>query len=51
MAELSLAAATKVASIFVLPEAAFAFVVLLGIDAGLLRYFWYRRAQFDIDLG
>lgn len=51
MAELGIAAASKVVWVFLLPEQAFAFLVLLGIEAGLLRYFWNRRAQFDVDFG
>lgn len=51
MAELGIAAATKAVWVFVFPEPAFVFLALLAIDAAWLRYFWNRRAQFDIDFG
>lgn len=51
MAELAFAAATKLFWVFFLRELAFMFVMLLLIDALMLRYFWTRRAQFDVSFG
>lgn len=51
MGELGIASVTKIVSIFLVPQAAFVFLFLVGINAGLMRYFWKRRAQFDVDLG
>lgn len=49
MAELAAAAALKVFWVMVVPELAPWFLALLAIEAGLLRYFWNRRADFGID--
>jgi hypothetical protein len=49
--ELAAAAAAKVFWVLYLREMAFVFLILLVIDAFMLRYFWRRRAQFDVDLG
>jgi hypothetical protein len=35
----------------IFPTVASWLVALLVIEAGLLRYFWKRRAHFDVDLG
>lgn len=51
MAALAAAAAAKVFWVFYLREMAFLFLMLLVIDAFMLRYFWTRRAHFDVDLG
>lgn len=51
VAELAAAAATKLVWVFVMPDLAFMFVVLLVIDAFMARYFWTRRAQFDVSFG
>lgn len=49
--ELAAAAAAKLFWVFFLPEMALVCVVLLVIDAFMMRYFWKRSAQFDVDLG
>lgn len=51
MAELGAAAAMKVLYGAIMPGLSLVFLALLAIDAGLMRYFWKRRAQFDVDLG
>lgn len=51
VAELAGAAATKLFWVFVVRELAFVFLVLLVIDAFMLRYFWTRRDQFDVSFG
>jgi hypothetical protein len=51
MAELAGAAGAKLFWGLFLPEMAFLFVVLLVIDAFMLRYFWTRRDQFDVSFG
>jgi hypothetical protein len=51
MAELAIASATKLVWVFLLPDQAFAFLILLGINVWMMRYFWTRRADFDVDLG
>lgn len=51
MAELAAAAAAKVFWVFFLSEMAFVFVMLLVIDAFMMRYFWMRCDQFDVSFG
>lgn len=51
MVELGFAMATQLFLAFVLREVALFFLALLIVDAVLLRYFWTRRAQFDISFG
>lgn len=51
MVELGFAVATQLFLAFVLREVALFFVALLIVDAVLLRYFWTRRAQFDVSFG
>jgi hypothetical protein len=51
MAELAGAAAMKFVGAVVFPTMAPWFLALLAIEAGLLRYFWKRRAHFEVDLG
>jgi hypothetical protein len=51
MAELAAAAALNVVWAVILPEMVLWFLAVLAVEAGLIRYFWKRRAQFDIDLG
>lgn len=51
MAELAVAAATKLFWMFFLRDMAFVFIMLLVIDWLMLRYFWTRRDQFDVSFG
>lgn len=51
MAELAGAAAAKLFWMFILRDLGFVFVMLLVIDAFMLRYFWTRREQFDVSFG
>ncbi|HEU4884307.1 MAG TPA: hypothetical protein VFT45_18775 [Longimicrobium sp.] len=51
MAELGAAAVMQVVVAVIVPTVAPWLLVLLVIEAGLLRYFWKRRAHFDVDLG
>jgi hypothetical protein len=51
MAELAAAAALKLVLVVMVPAVAPWLLAVLAVEAGLLRYFWKRRAQFDIDLG
>lgn len=51
MAELAGAAGAKLFWVFFLPEMAFVFVLVLVIDGFMVRYFWTRRAEFDVSLG
>ena len=51
MAELAAAVATKLFWVFIVPDLAFLFVVLLVADAFMLHYFWTRRAQCDVSFG
>jgi hypothetical protein len=51
MAELGGAAAMQIVVAAIVPTVAPWVLVLLAIEAGLLRYFWKRRAHFDVDLG
>ncbi|HEX6368994.1 MAG TPA: hypothetical protein VF006_08675 [Longimicrobium sp.] len=51
VAELAAAAAAKLFWMFDLRDLAFVFVMLLVVDAFMLRYFWTRRDQFDVSFG
>lgn len=51
MTELAAAAAAKLFWVFFLSEMALLFVMLLMIDAFMMRYFWTRRDQFDVSFG
>ena len=51
MAELAGAAGAKLFWVFYLREMAFLFLMLLVVDAFMMRYFWTRRGQFDVSFG
>ena len=51
MAELGAASLAKVAMAVVAPFTAPSALVMLAINGAWMRYFWRRRAQFDVDLG
>lgn len=51
MAELGGAALAKVALAVAMPVTAPSALVMLAINGAWMRYFWNRRAHYDIDLG
>jgi hypothetical protein len=51
MAELSVAVVSMLFWAFALRELAYFFLSVLIVDVLLLRYFWTRRAQFDVSVG
>lgn len=51
MAEQGGAGLAKIGLAVAMPMTIPSAVVLLAINGAWMRYFWNRRAQFDIDLG
>jgi hypothetical protein len=51
MAELAGAGLAKIGLAVAMPATIPSAVVLLAINGAWMRYFWKRRAQFDVDLG